>query len=63
MADLKVRTSSRLWSEEVAQVEALDALDYAGPGAAGVEALAEKRQPVIYQFGNRVFRAPKDPYA
>ena len=59
----KVTTSTRQWSEEVAQAEAADALDYAGPGVAGVEALAEKRQPVIYRFGNRVFRAPKDPYA
>lgn len=60
----RVRTSTRLWSDEVAQVEAQDALDYAGAGVAGVAALAEKRQPWWYEFANgRRFLAPKDPYA
>lgn len=59
-----VKTSTRLLSQEVAQVEAMDALDFAGPGVAGVAALAEKRQPWWYEFSNgRRFNAPKDPYA
>lgn len=65
MADPKVTTSTRLWSEEVATADAAGALDYAGPGAAGIAALSEQRQPVIYEFNNgrRRFVAPKDPYA
>jgi hypothetical protein len=60
-----VRFSSQLWSEQVSIVEAADALDYAGTGAAGIQALAEKLQPVIYEFdgGRRRFRALKNPYA
>ena len=60
-----VRTSDQLWSDQVQIVEASDALDYAMSGAAGLEILAERRQPVIYEFdgGRRRFRAPKNPYA
>lgn len=63
MADPIVRTSDMLWSEQVAIVEAADRMDYAGAGRAGLEALAEELQPVIYEFGNRRFRRPKNPYA
>jgi len=65
MAEPKVSTSTRLWSEEVARADAIDTMDYAGPGMAGVMALVDKQRPVNYEFagGKRLFRQPKDPYA
>ncbi len=57
-----VRTSSMLWSEQVAIVEAAEAMDNGGAGVAGLAAMAEQLQPAIYHFGNRVFRRAKNPY-
>jgi hypothetical protein len=64
MADPVVRSSNMQWSEQVAIVEAADTLDYAGAGAAGLAALAEQLQPVVYEFagGTRRFRRAKNPY-
>jgi hypothetical protein len=60
----QVKMSDMSWEAQVNIVEAQDALDYAGGGRAGIEALYEKKQPVIYEFdgGRRRFRAAKNPY-
>ncbi len=61
-----VRGSSMLWGAQVGIVDASEALDFVGPGDAGLELLREKLQPVIYPFnrnGRVGFRALKDPYA
>lgn len=58
-----VRTGTRLWSQEVAMVDALDALDSIGPGSEGLARLLDRRDPG-YEFGSgRKFHTPKDPYA
>ncbi len=62
----KVHGSDMLWSAQVAIIEAADALDYVGPGDAGLELLRLRRQPVIYPFnrnGKPGFVAPLNPYA
>lgn len=55
MADPKVTTSSRLWSEEVALARACGEIDAIGPGAEGIAAIAQPKR-ADYTFGNgRVF--------
>ena len=57
----QVRSSTKLWSQEVAEARALDA-DQALPGQAGIAAL---EPPIVkYEFSNgRRFFEPRDPYA
>jgi hypothetical protein len=61
-----VHTSNMLWGDQVGIIDALDAMDLVGAGETGLDALREKRQPVIYPFnrnGNRKgFVAPLNPY-
>jgi hypothetical protein len=62
----KVHGSSMLWSTQVGIIDAMDAMDYVGPGDEGLELLRQRRQPVIYPFnrnGKPGFVAPLDPYA
>lgn len=60
----RVRTSTRLWSQECAMVDASDAMDFAGVGETGLQRLVDERQSVNYEFsGGRRFVQPKDPYA
>lgn len=63
MPEPQVKFSQRLWSQEVAAVEALDTLDTA-PGVQGAQALADRQQSAAYEFANgkRVFRHEKNPY-
>ena len=37
------RTSVQLWGDQVGIIDAMDAMDSAGPGASGLERLIEKR--------------------
>lgn len=62
----KVHGSSMLWSQQVGIIDAMEAMDYVGAGATGLDALRDKRRPVIYPFnrnGRPGFVAPRDPYA
>lgn len=54
-----------MWGDQVGIIDALDAMDFVGPGKSGLERLAEKRQPFIYSFygGRRKFVEPLDPYS
>jgi hypothetical protein len=55
-----------LWSQQVGIIDAMEAMDYVGAGATGLDALRDKRRPVIYPFnrnGRPGFVAPRDPYA
>ncbi len=57
-----VRGSSMLWSQQVAIVDDMDAMD---SGIETLEAQREKRQPVIYPFnrgGRKGFVAKLNPY-
>lgn len=55
MADTRVRTSSRQWSEEVALARAASEVDAIGPGAEGIAAVQRVKRP-DYTFSNgRVF--------
>jgi hypothetical protein len=58
-----VRTSTRLWSQEVAEVEALTAMDSAGPGADGLAKLLERKEPGYDWSNGRKFVSKTDPYA
>lgn len=60
-----VRSSNQLWGDQVGIIDAMDAMDTAGPGESGLERLIEKRRPVIYPFnrnGKPGFVAPLNPY-
>lgn len=63
-----VHTSNMLWGDQVAIIDALEAMDLVGAGETGLDALREKWQPVIYPFhrngykGGRGFVAPLNPY-
>lgn len=58
-----VKTSTRLWSQEVAAARAADELDQAGPGEEGIAQLLNAQDPG-YEFGNgRKFKDGKGPYA
>ena len=64
MSEPVVRSSSRLWSQEVAAARASEELDYALPGDQGVAALTRNKQ-VAYEFGGgaRKFYDKTNPYA
>jgi hypothetical protein len=63
-ASQRVKTSSRLWSVEVAMADASGVMDFAGPGASGLDKLVDERQSVNYEFANgRTFKQPRNPYA
>jgi hypothetical protein len=60
----RVKTSTRLWSQECAMADASGAMDFAGAGESGLQRLVEERQSVAYEFSNgRTFLAKRDPYA
>lgn len=59
-----VRSSTMLWSDQVALVEAQTVLDYALPGQDGIASLVDKQQPWVYQFSNgRKFVDKTNPYS
>lgn len=57
-----VRTTTRLWSQEVAAARAMDELDSAGPGDAGLERLLDTQDPGYEWSNGRTFRDGKGPY-
>lgn len=58
-----VMYSTRLWSQEVSEAEASEALDYAGPGQEGLALLVGSRKDPAYEFtGGRKFKSKKNPY-
>jgi hypothetical protein len=61
-----VRSSNMLWGDQVAIIDAMDAMDTVRLGPEGLEYLASRRRPVIYPFnrnGLPGFIAPINPYA
>lgn len=51
MAEQKVRTSTRLWSAEVALANSIGAIDAIGPGTEGAAAIAKPKRD-DYRFSN-----------
>ena len=52
MAEQKVRTSTRLWSAEVALANSLGTIDAIGPGSEGAAAIAKpKREDYRFSSG------------
>jgi hypothetical protein len=61
-----VRSSNQLWGDQVGIIDAIDAMDSAGPGEDGLQLLVDKRRYPIYPFnrnGRQPFVAPLNPYA
>ncbi len=62
MSNQTVKSSSRLWSQEVAELRAQTEMEAAPAVSAGVRTLVEQLEPG-YEFSNRTFASRKDPYA
>lgn len=58
-----VRTSTRLWSQEVAQARATEELDSAGPGEQGLARLLDSKEPGYEWSNGRKFKDGRGPYA
>ena len=52
----QVRTTSRLWSQEVAEARATEELDSAGPGEQGLARLLSNKEPGYEWSNGRVFK-------
>jgi len=64
LSDPVVRTSTRLWSQIVAEARAGNEADFIGPGEQGIDRLLETQIPA-YEFstGRKFGRKASDPYA
>lgn len=61
MTDTRTRSSTRLWSQEVALAEAQAGREEAPPGQSNVAALLKAREPA-YDFSNGRSFTKKGPY-
>ena len=58
-----VKTSTRLWSQEVAEARATEELDSAGPGEQGLARLLDEKEPG-WEFSNgRKFKDVRGVYS